>query len=86
MGPHICWPIRSLSAPFRPINGVGRVTGAGRLAVSLLPVYCCWLLGLCDSLRQTEAAMPAKPLAVAVLLLFSRGARLAVVAICLVKG
>ena len=55
-------------------------------AMGLLPVFCCWLLGLCDGLRQTEADLQAKPVAVAVLLLVSHGARLAVVAICLVDG
>ena len=49
-------------------------------------MFCCWLLVLCDGLRQTEAAMPAKPVAVAVLLLVSHGARLAVVAIGLAEG
>ena len=39
-----------------------------------LPVFCCWSLGLTDGLRQTDADMPDKPVAVAVLLLVSHGA------------
>ena len=85
-GPHVGWLIGSLYVHFRPINGVERGIGAARLAVILLPVFCCWLLSLCDSVRQTDSATAAKPLAVADLLHVSRGARLAVVAICLLKG
>ena len=55
-------------------------------AVGLLPVLCFRLLGFCSVFRQTDAAMRAKPVAVAVLLLVSRGARLAVVAIFLVES
>ena len=30
----------------------------GDSAVRLLSVFCYWLLGLCDGLQQTDAAMP----------------------------
>ena len=65
----------------RSFNGAGRGTGAARFCCGLAAVLRCWLLGLCDCFRQTEAAISAKPVAVAVLLLVSHGARLAVVAI-----
>ena len=64
--------------------GVGQTRGDS--AVRLLSVVCYWLLGLCDGLQQTDAAMPAYSVVVVVLLLVSHGARLAVVAICLVEG
>ena len=44
-------------------------------------VFCCFLLGLLRRLIQTEAAISAKPVAAAVLLLVSHDTRLAVVAI-----
>ena len=70
----------------RPVNGVRRGTGAAGLAVSLLPVFCYWLLSLFDGFRQTDTAMPAESVAAAVLPLVSHGDRLAVVAICLMEG
>ena len=58
----------------------------GRRGATLLWACCMCLVGLCDGLRLTEVAMPAKPVAVAVLLHIAHSARLAVVAIRLVEG
>ena len=88
--PPIRVPIRvGQSKPYLCILDQSMKWGVGQArrddAVGLLPVFCCWLLGLCDRLRQTDGAMPAYPVAAAVLLLGTRGARLAVVAMCLVE-